>query len=151
MLTLRPYENTDSGELVELWYSSWHSNGPSFLHPDPVEKWTARWAEEIVPNHDIAVALDGNKISGFCAIDIAGKYLSQLFVQPGSQGRGAGSALLDWAKSSCPQGFTLHNLMRNTGSRRFYENHGLKPGAAGLDPLSQLETIEHVWEPVIGE
>ena len=147
MLALQPYENGDSVALVDLWYVSWHSNDPSFLHPDPVEQWAARWEEEIVPNHDIAVAFDGTQVSGFCAIDIAGRYLSQLFVQPGSQGRGTGSALLEWAKSVCPQGFTLHNLMRNTRSRQFYKKHGLKPGGAGLDPLSQLETIEYIWEP----
>ena len=147
MLTLRPYENVDSPAIVNLWYSSWHSNDPLFLHPDPVEKWAARWEEEIVPHHDIAVALDGTQVSGFCAIDIAGKYLSQLFVHPGSRGRGAGSALLNWAKAACPQGFTLDNLVRNTQSRRFYEVHGLKPGSTGLDPRSRLETIEYVWGP----
>lgn len=149
MPTLRPYEDSDGPVLVNLWYSSWHSNNPLFLHPEPVERWTVRWEEEIVPNHDIAVALDGTQVWGFCAIDIGGRYLSQLFVHPGRQGGGAGSALLDWAKTVCPQGFNLHNLVRNTRSRRFYENHGLKPGNIGLDPLSKLETIEYIWEPAI--
>ena len=149
MLTLRPYQDADRDELVMLWHSSWHSNDPASLHPDPVERWAARWEEEIVRNHDIEVAVDGTCLLGFCAINVAGKYLSQLFVHPENQGRGAGSALLDWAKTVCPQGFTLHNLMRNTRSRGFYESHGLIPGDTGLDPLSGLETIEYVWEPVL--
>lgn len=144
---IRPYEDADKDTLVMLWYESWHSNDPLFIHPDPMGEWMARWDEEIVPNHAIAVASDGGKLAGFCAISVGRKYLSQLFVDPGSQGQGAGSALLDWAKSMCPQGFSLHNLMRNTRSRRFYENNGLRPGATDLDPGSKLETIEYIWEP----
>ena len=75
-------------------------------------------------SNEIAVVEEDGQLVGFCVIDPRQRYLSQLFVHPSSQGKGAGSVLLDWAKSVCPEGFTLHNLMRNTGSRRFYERHG---------------------------
>ena len=145
MFSIRPYQSEDENRLIHLWYESWHSNDPQVRHPDPVDQWARRWYEEIVPSHEIAVAEEGGKLLGFCAIDVPQRYLSQLFVHPDNQGKGAGSTLLDWAKSVCPEGFTLHNLTRNSHSRRFYEHQGLKPGRVGLDPLSEMENIEYTW------
>jgi hypothetical protein len=43
--SIRPYEDADRDTLVKLWYESWHSNDPLFIHPDPMGKWIARWSD----------------------------------------------------------------------------------------------------------
>ena len=47
----------------------------------------------------------------------------QLYVHPGAQGRGVGSALLDLAKTTGDR-LQLWTFQRNLAARRFYERHG---------------------------
>ena len=51
-------------------------------------------------------------------------WASQLYVDPVSQGRGAGRALLDAAKQAIPGGLRLHVFTRNVRARRFYQSAG---------------------------
>jgi ribosomal protein S18 acetylase RimI-like enzyme len=50
-------------------------------------------------------------------------WIDQFYVLPDQQNRGAGSALLDLAKSRTPH-LQLWTFQRNTAARRFYERRG---------------------------
>ena len=67
---------------------------------------------------------DEDGIRGFAIL--RGGELSHLYVDPGEQARGIGSALLDRAKERRPDGFTLWVFQQNEQARRFYERRGLR-------------------------
>ena len=72
-----------------------------------------------------------------------------LYVAPGEQNRGVGSALLDHAKSLRPAGLDLWVFQANEGARRFYERHGfrlveLTDGAANME---RTPDARYEWTP----
>jgi GNAT superfamily N-acetyltransferase len=67
--------------------------------------------------------LDG-AVAGF--IVLRDDLLHALYVAPGLQGRGVGSALLERAEESRPDGFRLWVFQENRRARRFYEARGCR-------------------------
>jgi ribosomal protein S18 acetylase RimI-like enzyme len=81
--------------------------------------------------HDVVIArqcvwvaeIDG-RIVGYAAL--GGGMLTHLYVEPGSQRRGLGTALLAWIKAAVPGGFSLWTFQPNLEAIRFYERHGFR-------------------------
>jgi len=67
--------------------------------------------------------LDG-AVAGF--IVLRDDQLDALYVAPGLQGRGVGSALLERAEEARPDGFRLWVFQENRRARRFYEARGCR-------------------------
>lgn len=65
--------------------------------------------------------LDAGSLQGFIACRDG--WIDQLYVRPGAQGRGIGSALIAQAKAVYPA-LQLWTFQRNAGAQRFYERHG---------------------------
>ena len=147
MITLRPYRGEDQHAVVALWWDSWHSIRPGLRHPHPLAQWAARWADEIVPRQDVVVAVDDGTVVGFAAADAPARVLTQIFIAPGRKHQGIGHQLLVWAQRSMPDGFVLHTLVDNVGSRAFYERYGLLAGNIAINPANGLRTIEYRWTP----
>jgi ribosomal protein S18 acetylase RimI-like enzyme len=82
------------------------------------------FVRRLVEKEEVWVAEDAGRVIGMAAL--CGGTLTQLYVHPDAQGRGAGSALLDQAKAQRPGGFDLWVFQQNVGARRFYERHGLR-------------------------
>ncbi len=78
----------------------------------------------LLEKEEVWVAEDAGRIVGMAALH--GDTLTQLYVHPDAQGRGAGSALLDRAKALRPGGFELWVFQQNAAARRLYERHGLR-------------------------
>jgi GNAT superfamily N-acetyltransferase len=144
-MRIRSYEAADLEVVVDLWYDAWHSIDPELRHPRSKPEWRSRWLDEIVPQHEIAVAELPPHIAGFAALRCASSELSQLFIAPSLQRTGVGSALLSWAKSRCPDGLYLYTLERNQGSRRFYERHGFRQSGAGVNAVNGHPTVRYQW------
>ena len=93
-LTTRRARGEETRTIVELWNATKRDAYPYL----PLEQ--ARTVEEdlgffrgqIEPRCDIWVALRGDEIVGFLAMD--GSYIDRLYVHPSAQRRGAGEALL---------------------------------------------------------
>ena len=147
MISLRPYRDEDVDAVVALWWESWHSIRPGLRHPHPLSHWRARWVDEILPRQDVAVAVDNGVVVGFAAADVPARVLSQIFVAPSRKRQGIGRRLFAWAQAAMPDGFTLHTLVDNVGSRAFYERHGLVAGKGEVNPANGLRTIEYRWTP----
>jgi GNAT superfamily N-acetyltransferase len=69
-------------------------------------------------------AIDGNALLGFIAF--REDWINQLYVLPGAQRKGIGTALLEIAKAAFPR---LHawTFQRNSRARNFYERRGFIP------------------------
>lgn len=90
--------------------------------------------------------MDG-RLAGFLALVLHECVLDQLFVAPGMQGAGTGSALMTIAKERCPTGLTLSTLQRNAGARAFYERHGFRAGERGINRINGQPNITYRWPP----
>ncbi len=69
------------------------------------------------------VAEASGAVVGFVAF--AAGWVDHLYVDPGWQGRGVGSALLDQAKAAAPQ-LQLWVFQKNAAARLFYERRGFR-------------------------
>lgn len=147
MVTLRPYRIEDEETVVALWWASWHSIRPGLRHPRPLRDWRARWATDIATVQAIVVAEDEGVVVGFAAAGTSTRELSQIFVDPSRQRQGIGRQLFAWARQAMPDGFFLHTLVDNVGSRAFYERHGLVAGDVAINPVNGMETVEYRWTP----
>jgi GNAT superfamily N-acetyltransferase len=63
-------------------------------------------------------------VLGFIAVGPA--MVNHLYVEPGEQGRGIGSALLAHAQAQRPHGVRLWTFQRNDRARAFYEHRGFR-------------------------
>jgi ribosomal protein S18 acetylase RimI-like enzyme len=86
---------------------------------------TRAWIRDVVlSEHDVRVVDVDGAVVGFLAL--GAETVEHLYVRPGLQGMGIGSALLGLAKELRVEGFRLWVFQRNVGARRFYERHGLR-------------------------
>lgn len=70
----------------------------------------------------VGVAEVDGVVVGFSVVH--GGLLDALYVEPKSQGRGIGSALLDRAKEGCPDGLDLWAFEQNSRARALYGRAG---------------------------
>ena len=96
---------------------------PQDLHSDAE---TRAWNRDVVfATQQVLVAEDeAGAILGYLARE--GDWLMHLYVSPGSQGQGIGTALLEAAKARSPGGLRLWVFQPNAGAIRFYERHGFR-------------------------
>lgn len=70
------------------------------------------------------VARQANQVAAY--LRVHGEDLDHLYVLPGWQGQGLGSALLDHAKALSPGRLLLWTFQRNGRARAFYESRGFR-------------------------
>lgn len=112
----------DAPAIAEVFIASFKTLGflPT-LHSDNEHRAFIR---DLVQRDEVLVAEEEGEIVGMAVV--AGDVLGQLYVHPGAQRRGAGSALLDRVKELHADGFTFWVFQQNTRARRFYESHGCR-------------------------
>ena len=93
---------------------------PTLHTPDADREFFTRAVEE----QGVWVWEEDGRVMGFAAL--ADGMLNHLYVEPGEQRRGIGTALLEQAKGRLPSGFRLWTFQRNEGARRFYMRHGFR-------------------------
>jgi ribosomal protein S18 acetylase RimI-like enzyme len=103
---------------------------------------------EIVPlDHEMWVAEDDGRVVGVAAVGES--TLGHIYVHPGFQSRGLGTALLDNTKELRPSRFTLWTFPANEQACRFYERHGLRPIEYGDGSGNEegLPDVRYEWRP----
>lgn len=123
-LLLRPAEADDlpalADLLIEARAAAVPAMPPSVHPPADVRRWVAGWD---LTRREVWVAERGEDLLGFAGLQ--GDWLDDLYVAPGAQGRGIGSALLALVTGLRPQGFGLWVFVSNAPARAFYARHGL--------------------------
>lgn len=119
MTHLRPAKAEDADAIAEIHTTSRREAMPwlPVVHSDDE---TREWVATIVlPNQVVWVAASDGQVVGYVTLD--GAELNDLYVRPGMQGKGAGSALLAKAMELSPGELLLWTFQRNRKARRFYE------------------------------
>jgi len=131
--------------VMDIWFKGWHSIDAKLLHPHSKPEWRDRWVSQIIPKHDIAVVEVDGEVLGFITVNPDTSELSQLFTRLAEQGRGVGTALINWAKNRLPGGIFLSTLQLNRHSRDFYEKHGFRETGASINELNGYPSVRYEW------
>lgn len=125
MITIRTAQPEDAEAIATVHLESRREAMPwlAIVHTAHETRW---WIENIVlPNQMVWVAEIDHLVVGIAALD--GHTLEQLYVLPGYQGRGIGTALLNIAMHAAGNQIELWTFQRNSGARSFYERYGFQP------------------------
>ena len=136
-----------SQQVVKLWWKTWHLTFPQIKHPQPYSSWKARFENDIASRGNIWVAEVESSIVGFVVVMEKEKELNQLFVDFNYQNQGVGKALLEKAKTICPEGLRLTTLQSNTKACLFYEQHNFKLCKQSINKINGQPNIEYCWIP----
>jgi putative acetyltransferase len=142
---LRKYCEADMNAIMDIWYEGWHSIDPRLVHPHSKPEWRDRWVSQITPTHEIVVAESDSEILGFVTLNRETEELTQLFTKLPEQGRGVGSALINWVKKRCRKGVFLFTLEINCRSRKFYQEHGFRETGLSNNAISGLPSVRYEW------
>jgi putative acetyltransferase len=143
--SLRAYRAEDEDASIALWQQTWQQAYPSIDFASRVGWWRKRWRNELVPNANIIVAEQANRLIGFVTID-GGGYLDQLVVSPDQWGTDLANALADEAKRLSPGGVTLLVNKDNTRTIRFYERNGFVHAGEDVNPTSGRPVLKMAWK-----
>ena len=143
---LRAARPSDAGAIGDIFVAASRQSLqylPRLYHTD---EETRTWIREIVlPTTTVWVAESGGQVAGFCSLKQ--QKLQHLYVRPGFQSRGIGTALLEQARALSPSRLELYTFARNEGARRFYERHGFRPIAVGQDNEEKEPDVHYEWMP----
>ncbi len=131
----------DVGRVGEVWLEA-SIKAHDFV---PADFWRSNhkiMTEELLPQAECYVHLTGERIDGFSAI--AGDFVHGLFVEPESQRRGIGAALLSHLKES-HQTLRLHVYQQNPDATRFYISHGFRITGETTCPHTECTEFDMEW------
>ena len=140
---MRRIEPSDLAAATALYARSLIDSMP-WLRPEQCHseaEHRAFFRDVVATRCDVWLAEEQGGIAGVLAMD--GDEVDRLYVATGRQGCGAGSALLEHAKTLSPAGLRLVTLQRNRKARRFYEGHGFSEYEYGTSPPPENEP--DVW------
>lgn len=147
-LVLRPYAASDLESAVRAWRASrldafpWMR--PHQLHTQDEDR--AFFAGVLAAECEVWLAERAGAVLGLLCR--RGERVEQLFVAPGAQGSGVGSALLARAKERSPRGLELFTFQRNHRARAFYERRGFALLRFGVSPPPENEPdVFYRWRP----
>lgn len=143
-VSVRRAAEVDVARIAEVYLAAREAAAmPPGIHPpDEVRAWVASWD---LAERDVWVAQSRGAVVGFA--NLTQTWLDGLYVDPGAQGAGIGSALVGLAKSLRPEGFGLWVFEMNHPARAFYARHGFlelehTDGSANEE---QARDVKMVW------
>lgn len=140
-MLIRTCRETDLEEMVRIWYDA-SVIAHSFM---PASFWASHKSamkEEYLPLSENYVFESEGKVAGF--ISLAGEIVCALFVTPEAQGKGAGKALLEHAKS-LKERLSLKVYRENRKAILFYEKNGLRAIGEEVDEHTGCVQILMEW------
>ena len=147
-LEIRRYSPDELEAVVAIWERArWDAQ----LQVEERMAWghdsnLAHFRDVVARECEVWLAVEGATLLGLLAVGDG--LVSQLHVDPPHQGRGVGTALLDFAKGRNAAGLRLFTFQGNTRARAFYERHGFEAVAFGVSPPPESEPdVEYAWSP----
>ena len=123
LIEIRPARPSDAAAIADVFIRSYDSL--TFLPRVRTHDDRRGYVRDVLLVHqEVWVAEEEGRVIGFASL--LGEELSQLYVDPDAQGRGAGGALLAKAKERRPGGLTFWVFQQNESARRFYEARGCR-------------------------
>lgn len=120
---IRAYQEKDMEQVIRLWQKE-----TILAHPFiPREYWEAHTEEirdQYLPQAQTIVWEGKEGVKGFLSL-LEGEWIGALFVERSSQGRGIGSALLEYCKKRYPR-LQLAVYCENTAAVRFYQGQAFQ-------------------------
>jgi ribosomal protein S18 acetylase RimI-like enzyme len=147
-LSIRRIRTSDIASTARVWHDSKQAEYTylPLQQAMTLEEDTIVFRDRVIPGNDTWVAVKNGAIVGF--LTLSGSYVARLYVDPGYQGSGVGSALLDHAKQLSPTGLELHTHQRNLRARGFYESREFVAVKFGISPAPENEPdVEYHWRP----
>ncbi|OWV29875.1 N-acetyltransferase [Halomonas campaniensis] len=117
---IRKYQKADMDQILDIWLSA-SVKAHAFIESAFWESKVSEMRDVYLPASETFVFESGAQIAGFYSL--YENTLAAVFVAPSLQGKGVGTALIDYAKSrrECLQ---LTVYRENDPSIHFYKKHG---------------------------
>jgi ribosomal protein S18 acetylase RimI-like enzyme len=120
-MRIRSVAAGDSAEVADVYIAA--LTGMTYLSRVYSEAENRAFVENVLLRYnEVWVAEEAGTVIGF--VGFGESSLRHLWVKPGDQNQGIGTALLEVAKKRSPDGLKLSVFQQNHGARRFYERHG---------------------------
>ncbi|MDR5860412.1 N-acetyltransferase [Halomonas eurihalina] len=117
---IRTYREEDIDQVLDIWLSA-SIKAHGFVDPEFWESKVGEMRDRYIPASETFVYERNDRVVGFYSL--FEDTLAAIFVDPGLQGQGIGTTLLDDAKGRREE-LRLTVYRENAPSVRFYENHG---------------------------
>jgi len=129
---IRPYNDDDLAELLDVWYRASLVAHP-FLTEEFFETERRQIAENWIPVAETTVFDTDGRVVGF--LTLVGNEVGAIFVDPRYQRLGIGRALMDSARESRPF-LELEVFEANSTGRRFYAAYGFEFVGRHVEPAT---------------
>ena len=141
-LIITPYEPDVLMDMVAVWRNSFQ-HGVGIIDPHPAEGLRNYFLSEVLPNHEVRLAMAGPEVVGVLASSATS--VAALYVRVDHIGQGIGSILIEIAKRRSSGSLWLYTFAQNQNARRFYKKHGFAEVAHGFEPNWQLDDVRLEW------
>jgi len=141
---LRPATDEDAQAIAGVYFASFRLlTFLPMLHTLPSYHWYV--ADRMLKEWVVTVAEDGTGVVAF--LGLRGEELGHFYVRPNRIGQGAGTLLLEAAKSSGVEALELWCFQANVRARRFYEARGFKAirFTDGADNEERMPDVRYRW------
>jgi ribosomal protein S18 acetylase RimI-like enzyme len=145
-LAIRPARESEYDEIARIWMESWVSTGLDTASATLLADLRARIPVEIEKGWSLFVADDSGEIAAMLAIHLPKKYLDQLFVAPGYQGRSLGRRLLAFTRTQLPDEIWLRCVRENEKAWRWYEREGFVFEREAPEPMIDRMMKYYRWK-----
>jgi ribosomal protein S18 acetylase RimI-like enzyme len=142
---IRPARADEYDEVGRVWMESWVSTGLGEASNFLLANLRARIRKEIEDGWSLYVADDNGTLAAMLALHPAKRYLDQLFVAPGYQGRSVGRHLLAFARRQLPDEIWLRCVRENDKAWRWYEREGFVFEKEAVEPSNGFMMKYYRW------
>ena len=145
-IIIRPARADEYDAIAQVWMDSWVTVGLDDASNFLLAQLRARISLEVENGWSLYVADDGGVLAAMLAIHLPKKYLDQLFVAPGYQGKSLGRTLLAFTRTQMPDEIELRCIRENEKAWRWYEREGFVYEKEAVEPMTGFVMKYYRWK-----
>ncbi len=140
---IRPYNKPDVDSILHIWLNA-SIQAHNFISSNYWESKQEDMKNIYLPASETYIYEDDTtkEILGF--ISLVDNYLAAIFVEPGNQGKGIGTLLLNHVKAIREE-LTLHVYLENSSSVDFYTKNGFVVSDQQTDHNTGAQELKMKW------